>query len=308
MPKISVIVPVYNVEKYLSFCLDSIKAQTFINWECILVDDGSSDSSGKICDEYVNLDNRFVVVHQKNSGASIARNAGLNYATGDWITFVDSDDWIDKDTFEKVLHIVNFYDIDMVQWGIILELSDKKIVKSYKDGIVSNEDIVSVFEPSSCHKLFSRRMLNEYNIRFPEGYTLSEDSFFSFSCYLNSKKIYNISESFYHYRIHPNSSTHNMSVKNIMDEVEVIRMMEQLLISKENNITFSKILIKQKIEAKNHTLFLLKEPNCELWRELFPEVLSSLLRTRDKKIIIYLLLSLHMDFIVKLIINLYKKK
>ena len=97
---ISIIVPVYNVEKYLSRCLDSILFQSFPDWECILIDDGSSDNSGKICDEYAQQDDRFIVIHQQNSGVSAARNAGLDIAKGQWFSFVDSDDWIGSNFLE----------------------------------------------------------------------------------------------------------------------------------------------------------------------------------------------------------------
>ena len=99
-PKISIIVPVYKVEKYLHRCLDSIVNQTFTDWECILIDDGSPDNSGIICDEYAQMDRRFKVIHQENKGVSAARNAGLDVAKGEWIGFVDSDDWIEKETYE----------------------------------------------------------------------------------------------------------------------------------------------------------------------------------------------------------------
>lgn len=91
-PQISIIIPVYKAEKYLHDCLDSIAAQTFADWECILIDDGSPDSSGMICEEYAARDSRFIAVHQKNGGVSAARNAGLAIARGDWIGFVDADD------------------------------------------------------------------------------------------------------------------------------------------------------------------------------------------------------------------------
>ena len=94
-PKISIIVPVYKVEKYLHKCIDSILAQTFKDFELILVDDGSPDNCGKICDEYAKRDNRIVVVHKENGGQASARNRGINIARGDYIGFVDSDDWID---------------------------------------------------------------------------------------------------------------------------------------------------------------------------------------------------------------------
>ena len=95
MPKISIIVPVYKVEKYLNRCLDSIIAQTYTDWECILIDDGSPDNSGKICDEYAEKNSRFVVIHQENTGSAEARNIALKNANGEYIICVDSDDWVE---------------------------------------------------------------------------------------------------------------------------------------------------------------------------------------------------------------------
>jgi len=99
-PQISIIVPVYKVEDYLQRCIDSILEQTFTNWELILIDDGSPDKSGKICDEYAQRDNRVRVFHKENGGVSAARNEGLIQAKGEWITFIDSDDYVDKTFLE----------------------------------------------------------------------------------------------------------------------------------------------------------------------------------------------------------------
>ena len=98
-PLISVIIPVYNVEQYLSHCIDSILSQTFTNFEILLIDDGSTDNSGIICDNYKNNDYRIKVFHKKHNGVSSARNMGLDKAVGEWITFVDADDWIDKNMY-----------------------------------------------------------------------------------------------------------------------------------------------------------------------------------------------------------------
>ena len=95
MPKISVIVPVYNTEKYLHRCIDSVLAQTFTDWELLLIDDGSKDTSGSICDKYAAKDKRIRVFHKENGGVSSARNLGRDYAQGEWVTFVDSDDYIE---------------------------------------------------------------------------------------------------------------------------------------------------------------------------------------------------------------------
>lgn len=106
-PLISVIVPIYNVEKYLARCVDSIVNQTYKDFELILVDDGSPDNSGKICDEYAKKDSRIKVVHKKNGGLSDARNAGMAVATGEYISFIDSDDYVSDDFFECLLDVMN---------------------------------------------------------------------------------------------------------------------------------------------------------------------------------------------------------
>ena len=103
MPKLSVIVPVYNTEKYLRECIDSILAQTFTDFELILVDDGSTDGSGIICDEYADKDPRVQVIHQQNGGATVARRSGVRIARGEYVTFVDSDDWIDSDFYAPMI-------------------------------------------------------------------------------------------------------------------------------------------------------------------------------------------------------------
>lgn len=115
MDKISVIVPVYNVEDYLEECINSILGQTYKNLEIILVDDGSTDNSSKICDIYEKKDKRIKVIHKENGGLSSARNEGLKYRTGEYISFVDSDDFIDKTMYEKLYSAIKKYDADVVR-------------------------------------------------------------------------------------------------------------------------------------------------------------------------------------------------
>ena len=121
MKKISIIVPVYQAEKYISKCIESIVNQTYKNLEIILVDDGSTDRSGEICDEYGKKDNRIVVVHNKNKGVSVARNCGLDIATGDYITFVDSDDYIDLQMYSEMMKVVEKYSCDVVYSGSVVK-------------------------------------------------------------------------------------------------------------------------------------------------------------------------------------------
>lgn len=125
MCEISIIVPVYKVEPYLRKCLDSILAQTFTNFEVILVDDGSPDNSGKICDEYAIKDSRVRVIHKENGGLSSARNAGIDIAQGKYLGFVDSDDYIAEDMYEVLYENLKFYDADISSVEIIPFRDDK---------------------------------------------------------------------------------------------------------------------------------------------------------------------------------------
>ena len=121
MPKVSIIVPVYNVEKYLRRCIDSILRQTLTDIEVILVDDGSFDSSGKICEEYARKDSGLRVIHQKNAGVAVARNTGLDIASGDYIAFVDSDDYIEPNMYQSMMQVANQYDCDVVLCDCVKE-------------------------------------------------------------------------------------------------------------------------------------------------------------------------------------------
>lgn len=118
MPELSIIVPVYKVEKYLPKCIDSILAQTFTDFELILIDDGSPDRCGEICDKYASIDSRIKVIHQKNQGVSAARNAGLDIATGTYLGFVDSDDWIEPEMYEMMILTAEKEQSDIVICGI----------------------------------------------------------------------------------------------------------------------------------------------------------------------------------------------
>ena len=125
-PLISVIVPIYNVEKYLARCVDSIVNQTYKNLEIILVDDGSPDRCPQMCDDYAEKDSRIKVVHKKNGGLSDARNAGMAVATGEYISFIDSDDWIETSMFELLINNIFQYDCEISCGGIILKIQRLK--------------------------------------------------------------------------------------------------------------------------------------------------------------------------------------
>lgn len=207
LPKISIIVPVYNVEKFLPICLDSIINQSYSNLEIIVVDDGAKDSSGAICDEYTKKDNRIVVLHKQNGGLSDARNYGMQFMTGDYIAFIDSDDYVHPD-YISTLHknlVLNDADISICNF--------KKVEEGEEPHIVENTDEVYVYNTSdslkqllcgkysiqftiACGKLFKRYIFDD--IRFPKGKHY-EDSATDHLWYAKAKKTVYCNRALYYY-------------------------------------------------------------------------------------------------------------
>lgn len=178
---VSIIIPVYNAEKYLDECVESVLSQTYNDYELILVDDGSTDYSGKICDRYAKADNRIVVIHQQNSGASAARNTGISEAHGEYITFVDSDDWIEPDYIERMVR-------HMVPYGYVAAYlvhdNDAPIQSNEIKYLTVEEALISVFSCKgiggfSVAKMYDCRMIQEKNIRYSEDIGICEDELFN---------------------------------------------------------------------------------------------------------------------------------
>lgn len=221
MIRISIIVPVYNVEKYLQKCLDSISAQTFTDWECLLIDDGSPDNSGAICDEYAVKDSRFKVFHKPNGGVSSARNLGLDMANGEWVTFIDSDDLISP-TFLEGLYapIAKGERLDLVHGGCTNWKDGKPagINQLYEDYIGDEPDIVfEKFRGLTVSKLFRLETVNHWSdglpLRFDEKMKIAEDMAFTLDYLLTVKRYAFVSEVGYYYRIdNMDSATKSKSV------------------------------------------------------------------------------------------------
>ena len=180
---ISIIVPVYNVEQYLSRCVNSLVNQTYHNIEIILVDDGSPDRCGEMCDEYAKRDKRVVVIHKSNGGLSDARNKGLDVAKGDYVMFVDSDDWIELETCSIIIGLAVKYEVDVVSFGIqlvgekgiyeIQRVPYSRIISSYEGvGAMVYQQKRKGILNYVCNKIFKKILFE--NIRFPLG-ALFED-------------------------------------------------------------------------------------------------------------------------------------
>lgn len=190
-PKISVIVPVYNVEKYLRRCIDSILSQTFSDFELLLIDDGSKDKSGDICDEYVAKDVRVKVFHKANAGVSSARNLGLDKAKGEFIFFVDSDDFLDKTHLENYSKDIDNFDLIFQGYKLVEETTEKVMEKKtfpetetvdFESSMNVMEGIFSLgnFFGPTWNKIFKASIISENEIRFKEDVDLREDEIFTF--------------------------------------------------------------------------------------------------------------------------------
>ena len=230
MKKISVIIPVYNVEKYLYRCVDSVLGQTYYNIEVILIDDGSTDSSPEICDEYQKRDKRVKVIHKKNSGAASSRNIGLSNAKGDYIAFIDSDDYIELDMYENMMKINEEYNCDIVLCDCYKENKTKREIFTHniREGYYNKEMLYKEYFPtllmtnsvnypptiSNCVCLFNKILLDSHQIFYKDGLRFSEDLLFGAQAmYYANSFFYMKNNYYYHYMYNPTSVT-NVFYKN----------------------------------------------------------------------------------------------
>ena len=226
MDKISIIVPVYNVEAYLEECVNSLINQTYPNIEVLLINDGSSDNSGAICDEYAKKDSRVVAVHCPNGGVSRARNTGLDKASGEWITFVDSDDWIDLNFCQKL--IGKAQNADIVFSRMVRNFSDGKASEFFESSLdkvaqtpynleyiihdrihteQNGKFVTDCIHGSVCRSLLKTDIINKNNIRFKEGIKALEDRLFIMEYLSLCKAGALVDEYLYHYRTVLTSAT-----------------------------------------------------------------------------------------------------
>ena len=192
---VSFIIPLFNVESLIRRCVESVRIQTIQDIEIILVDDGSTDASLSICNDLADKEPRIVVFHQENSGASVARNKGLDVARGDWIMFVDSDDWIEPNMLERMIAVANDHpEVQVVQTRVPQDMKNQK-----ENRLFSGSDAVRCLLEGSwwgpCCKLVSRTAIGRD--RFPQQ-TISEDFLFNYHLFSKIDNLYYIDECFYH--------------------------------------------------------------------------------------------------------------
>jgi len=254
--KVSIIVPIYKVEKYLDKCIQSILSQTFKDFELILVDDGSPDKCGIMCDNYANVDRRVKVIHKENGGLSSARNRGLNIASGKYIAFVDSDDWIEKSMYEALYTMAEQYDADIVQCNYVKAFNENiglgnnggsiRILDNFKalENLFNENASQAVV---TWNKIYKKYLFND--VTFPVG-KIHEDNFTTYKLLYKSKKVVLLDEMLYYYRQTPNSIMNSPFSERNLDAITATEETLKFFKKIKNNKLHSKALMKYEAQLK----------------------------------------------------------
>ncbi|UHA57888.1 glycosyltransferase [Metabacillus litoralis] len=231
MVKISVVIPVYNVEKYINRCIDSILKQTFQDFEILLINDGSIDNSGQICDEYAKIDKRIKVLHKKNARVSAARNDGIKMAQGEFVSFIDSDDWVDPGMYKGMIEKAIEHDLDVIMCDFKKTsiYDTEKRTHSIRGGFYSKEHIKNElyhclimfenieFPPtiSNCVLLYNLEFLKKYNLYYDENIHYCEDSIFGSKVMYHARNFFYLKgKHYYNYFYNPDSTTNTYTEKS----------------------------------------------------------------------------------------------
>jgi glycosyltransferase involved in cell wall biosynthesis len=322
--KVSVIVPVYNVEKYLNQCIDSIITQTLDSFELILIDDGSPDNSGMICDSYALIDNRIRVIHKENGGLASACLCGVEQAKGEYIIFVDSDDWIDIDMFKTLYDAATLNDAQMVLCHALREFKNKFVYKKMhllENKKYSKTDIINYVFPSlisngfrvqksisnsRCAKLFDTNLLKS-NLKYYRTDVINgEDLQLTFSCILDAESIFCINDYYpYHYRVNEESITRTYNSSFLENSIKLYNHLNY--ISKEKgiydfsyqfNIWFAnRILVSIDQELKLHRVSSKKEIIIKIKEICSNPITRQFLQNADLR-----KFSIHDKFLLKLVL------
>lgn len=224
MPRVSVIVPVYNSREYLGPCVESVLNQSYTDFELILIDDGSTDGCAEICDRYASSDHRVRCVHVKNSGVSSARNMGLSLAAGEYVTFVDSDDYVSENFLDSAVDLLDSDEkLDFVQFSIDRFNSNGIFYREESDDIICPlPEFASVAEfwGSVCASLLKVNIINDHGLAFYPYLKLGEDQSFLYGYLAHCRKCSKRSEVYYHYRSNQESATHNPSVHDLVRSID----------------------------------------------------------------------------------------
>lgn len=241
--KVSVIVPIYNTAQYLPECLESIMAQSMKEIEIVCVDDGSTDDTPQVLARYASRDKRIKIIHKENGGLVSARKVGVMAACGEYVAFVDSDDWIEADMYEELYQLASQYTVDMVTCGFFLEgnyttthmdtvsqgLFTGAALSEVRDKTIYDlERHTSGIKASLCYKLFKRELIQNAQCKIPDEITMAEDKMCLLTVLLDCSSVYVYHKPFYHYRIRTNSIVHTGSEEYLLKVYAVYKYLKKL--------------------------------------------------------------------------------
>ena len=317
-PFFSIIVPVYNVINYLERCIESILSQSFQNFECILIDDGSTDGSSELCDKIADNNTKIQVIHKNNEGVAIARNTGIKIAQGKYILFVDSDDILINEILSKAFETLIKQQSDILIFGFqrcINEINEVKITcppEFYTTEKMYAEDGGMAF--ALWNKIYKKSLFSTIECEEIKGITFSEDSYLSLALQRQAKKIDFLSLVGYSYLIRATSLTQTLSTENYEDRIKSVILMDKLY--KENELK-PDVLTKMKFQTKYFYIdpamnYSTKEFlfNCKKWRNIFPEsnrFLKTEIKTKKQQSYI-MLIEYHFDLLAYFLYKFNKSK
>lgn len=242
---LSVIIPVYNVEKYLPKCMESVRNQTYRYMEILLIDDGSTDKCPKICDRYAYLDERVMVIHKHNEGLVRARKTGLDIAKGEYITFVDGDDWIEADMYLNLMREIGVSEADFVDSGYYCDKNGKSYKEKQLKRGMYHLDLANRYRiyqtlfgldnfldisPSIWSKVFKADLIKKSYEKVPDSMQYGEDLINLLYCVLNAKKMFRVENVFYHYNYRGDSMSHKKSVSYIRKELDLWKYCGEIVV------------------------------------------------------------------------------
>lgn len=334
MPQVSVIVPVYNAEKTLSRCLDSLAMQTFKDIEIILINDGSTDKSKSICEKYISKFSNFHLLNQKNAGPASARNSGINKAAGKYISFVDADDFAEKNMIESMFTVAEESRADMVICGFYEEKQGKRVEHKfkYKTGLYTNEETYKIaievisdvsetrIPPYSWVRMIRKDILDNPPLRYADGMIRSEDYYYFVRVHFRINRLYLLlDQPLYHYMEVKDSVTHKY-VKSYWKSVKQIYFGLQNELPKNENVSWrlDLMLMQRSLIALNNSARL--NNKCAFRKEVLEiindlELRNAAKRTniQDNSILFKIyctLMKMHLSWMIylKYLIKFYKNK
>ena len=279
-PSISIIIPIFRVENFLTRCLDSVLAQTYTDFELLLIDDGSPDNSGKICDEYAKKDKRIKVFHKKNEGVSVARNVGLDNARGKYVAFIDSDDWVEVDYLSCLYTTAEDQCADIVACDYLIEKGSTTPVYMKQKHVNDRLVVIKMLLTNELkgylwNRLFRRNLFSVNQIRFSAGIGMWEDLEVLVALCYNASKIAYLPLGLYHYSIiNQQTATYSYDEKKISQRIYITHLLKDFLKAHGLEKSCIRELHIRQLLAKMEYATDVKLHNFKKWNETFPDAFN----------------------------------